>query len=108
MDVGWRHRESNKQDQEAEVELDMCIREGFLKGDEELPDHSRHLVDCDLDEVLNFPMSRKKVWFNSIEAARGRVSMTFNKEKDAEDDIRHTDCEPNWEDMRKWIATGWK
>ena len=57
----WRHRKGNEKDCAAEEELNNCIGEEFQKGDEDLPDHSGHLIDCDLDEVLNFPVSRKMV-----------------------------------------------
>ena len=67
-----------------------------------------HLVDCELEEALNLPLNRKKTWFNSIEAVRGRVPMIHNGEKDAEEDVRFTDYEPQQEGVRKWIAMGWK
>ena len=50
------------------------------------------------------------MWFNSMETAQGGVPMVHNKEKerDAEEAIRHTNCETNCEDAWKWIATGWR
>ena len=53
-----------------------------------------------MEEVLNLPLARK-MWFNSIEAAQGRVPMTHNGEREEEEDTRKTDCEPVLE------ATGW-
>ena len=88
--------------------MNNYIREEFMKGDEGLPDHSMYLMDYDVDDVLNFPLSRKKIWFNSIEAARGRVPMIYNKEKNAEEDMRYAEYEPQRESIRKWIATGWR
>ena len=78
----WRHREGNRRDCVVEEELNNCIREEFHKGDKDLSDYSRHLIDCDLDKALNFPILRKKIWFNSMEAARGRVPMTHAKERE--------------------------
>ena len=58
----------------------------------------RHLIDCDVEEALNFPSFRKKTWFNSMEAACGRIPMVYNEERDAKEDVRFTDCEPDCED----------
>ena len=66
------------------------------------------LMECEQEEVLNFPLNKKKMWFNSIEAARGRVPMIYNKEMEAEEDLRNADYEPQREGIRKWLATGWK
>ena len=38
-----------------------------------------------------------------MEAARGRAPMTFDEERDVEEDIRHW---PNWEDMRNGHSLG--
>ena len=57
---------------------------------------------------MNLPLNGKKIWFDSTEAARGRVLMLCNEEKDAEENIRFTDHEPQRESVRKWIATGWR
>ena len=70
--------------------------------------HSMCLMDCELEEALNFPLSRKKTWVNSIKAARGRVPMIHNGEKDTEEDMRFMDYEPQREGIKKWIAVGWK
>ena len=34
--------------------------------------------------------------------------MPHNEERDAEEDIRFTDYEPQRESIRKWIAAGWR
>ena len=83
-----------------------CVREEFQKGNENLPDPSHHLIDYDMEEALNFPSSKKKIWFNSMEAKIGRVPMIYNKERDANTDIRFADYEPDHEGICKWIATG--
>ena len=104
----WRCRDGNERDENSEEELNDYTREEFVKGEEGLPEHSLHLMDCDVEDVIDFPLSKKRIWFNSIEAARGRVPMIHNKEREAEEDMRCADCEPQRECVRKWIATGWR
>ena len=104
----WCYREGNERDGNAEDELDACVSEEFQKGEEGSPLHSMNPMNCELEEVLNLLMNGKKIWFNSMEAARGRVPMIHNEERDAEQDIRFTDCEPQRKSVRKWIAVGWR
>ena len=104
----WRCIRGNERDSNAEEELDSYIRKEFQKDEKGLPDHSMCLMECELEEVLNFPLNEKKMWFNSIEAARGRVPVIYNEEMEVEEDLRNADYEPQREGIRKWLATGWK
>ena len=57
----WRHREGNERDENSEEELNNYTREEFMKGEEGLPEHSMHLIECDAEDVIDFPPSKKRV-----------------------------------------------
>ena len=86
------------------VNLDRCIREEYEKGITNIPAHSRHLLEYELRDIIDFPKHRKTAWFRAIEAARGNVSSFIDEER--ENDALSTDYRVEREGLRRCLSTG--